>query len=155
MVQADHRCEKPWRQLNLGVSPMRKVGVILILMFAGSASTVAAQDADPCATQSNTMEINSCAQKKFDASDHELNQAYQRVLRQLPSDEQTGQSGETTKKLLIAAQRKWMEFRDADCKAQEHLFQGGSIHTAVHLECLREHSEQRIKELNPTSWQGG
>ncbi|MCZ8074048.1 MAG: lysozyme inhibitor LprI family protein, partial [Paucibacter sp.] len=66
-----------------------------------------------------------------------------------------GIDGESPRAMLIKAQRRWLEFRDADCKAKYQVFAGGTIRNVVYLSCLRERTKQRIKELAPSEWQGG
>ncbi|MFW8696098.1 lysozyme inhibitor LprI family protein, partial [Mesorhizobium japonicum] len=56
------------------------------------------------------IEINACTPQTFEAKDKELNRVYQTVLKQLDTFQDTGPS---TRKLLILAQRKWVEFRNA------------------------------------------
>jgi uncharacterized protein YecT (DUF1311 family) len=128
----------------------------LVACFALLASPVVlAQSNDPCQTLSSTIENNACAKQKFEAQDSILNSAYNRLLSELPAENSPGVGGNSPRKLLIVAQRKWVAFRDADCSAQEKVFQNGSVRTVTYLDCLREHTEQRIKELDPTRWQGG
>jgi uncharacterized protein YecT (DUF1311 family) len=56
---------------------------------------------------------------------------------------------------LVTAQRLWVQFRDAGCVAQESVYEGGTVHTAIYLQCIRDHTQQRIKDLDPLKWQGG
>lgn len=111
--------------------------------------------ADPCETQSNTIEINACAKQQFDEQDKRLNSIYQALLKAIPVANEPGISGESPGALLIKAQRRWIEFRDADCKAKFQLYAGGTIRNAIYLGCMQERTEQRIKELSGTEWQGG
>jgi uncharacterized protein YecT (DUF1311 family) len=105
---------------------------------------------DSCASPRGTIEVNRCAQQEFDAQDDLLNETYQKVLWQLDTDYQR-----PTREKLITARRLWIQFRDADCSAQESLYDGGTAHTAARLACLRDHTVQRIKDLTPSKWQGG
>jgi len=134
---------------------MLKYLLFLAIAISVSPLRVAAQPADPCVTQSSTMEINACAKHQFDAQDRLLNQAYQAVIKNMAAENSTGVSGESPRKLLIRSQRKWVEFRDADCLAMQKVFQNGSIRNAVYLDCLKTRTKQRIKELQPQDWQGG
>jgi uncharacterized protein YecT (DUF1311 family) len=110
------------------------------------------QSSNPCDTLNGTIEVNACAQQTFETKDKELNRVYQTVLQQLDT---FADNGPATRKLLILAQRKWVEFRNADCAAGERLYQGGSAAAAIYLDCMVHHTEQRIKELQPTAWQAG
>jgi len=115
-----------------------------------------AHAADPCATQNNTLEINACAEAQFDAQDKRLNEAYRTLLNALPDTNDPGISGDSPRRMLIKAQRKWLEFRDADCGAKYQLYAGGTIRNWTQLNCLRERTEQRVKELAEREWlQGG
>jgi hypothetical protein len=51
--------------------------------------------------------------------------------------------------------RLLVQFPDADCAARENVYDGGTADTAIHLQCLRDHTIQRIKYLDPMNWQGG
>ena len=121
--------------------------IALGLSASGSAAPA---PADVCSSPRSTLELNRCAQQEFEARDRVLNEAYQKVLSQLNTDTQ-----QTTRQKLIKAQRLWIQFRDADCGAQESVYDGGTVHTSVYLGCLRDHTVQRIKDLAPFKWQGG
>jgi len=111
-----------------------------------------AKRANACATPNSTIEINACAQQKFAAADQRLNAAYRAVLKQLDTYRENGPG---TKKALIDAQRKWVAFRDADCKARAALYQGGSIAPSVYLECMIGHADARTRVLQPDTWTAG
>jgi uncharacterized protein YecT (DUF1311 family) len=105
-----------------------------------------------CRSPRGTIEINRCDQQEFETQDRLLNEVYQKVLAQLKS---AGKTEEATRERLISAQRLWIQFRNADCDARESVYDGGSVHTSVYLQCLRDHTAQRIKDLDPRNWQGG
>ena len=131
-----------------------RLGLTAVLLLLVALSAEAEPD-DSCTTQSSTIEINSCADKQYRQQDKLLNRAYEAVLRVVATKNAPGVSGDSPRQLLILSQRKWIEFRDADCKAQEKVYQDGTARTAVYLECLRDRTKQRIKELDLTEWQGG
>jgi len=122
-------------------------GIALLISAPGLTET---PPSDACSSPRSTIEVNRCAQQEFDTQDRALNEAYQKVLSQLNTDYR-----QATRERLIIAQRLWIQFRDADCAAQESVYRGGTVHTAVLIECLRDHTAQRIKDLNPLAWQGG
>jgi uncharacterized protein YecT (DUF1311 family) len=122
-------------------------GLALVISVSGFATS---QPAGSCTSPHSTLEVNRCAQQELDTQDRMLNAAYQKLLVRLNNDYQ-----QTTRAALIKAQRFWIQFRDADCSAQESVYDGGTVHTAVYLECLRDHTAQRIKDLDPLKWQGG
>lgn len=130
---------------------MRLLWILLIAL----PSMGSAQPADPCRTLSNTIEARACANQKFEEQDRLLNQAYLAVLEVIPNTNPVGYAGDTARQLLVKAQRRWVEFRDADCKARRQVFIGGTVNVAVYLDCMSEHTRQRIKELEGGGWQGG
>lgn len=125
--------------------------ILMAGLIALAPAAAFAQGPHPCITQANTLEINACAQEKFQAADKRLNAAYQVVLKQLDG----GGNGPATKKALVDAQRKWVAFREADCKAQASVYQGGTIAPSVYMECMIAHADARTRALQPASWTGG
>src|SRR5450830_485067 len=89
-----------------------------------------ARGSNSCDTLNGTVEVNACARQNLEAKDKELNRVYQTVLKQFDTYHDNGRA---TRKLLILAQRKWVEFRNADCAAVERLYQGGSVANAMYL----------------------
>lgn len=115
-----------------------------------SASAFGASPPSDSCDANTAAEVNRCVQQQFETQDRMLNESYQRILDLLNTDEQ-----QSTRDRLIRAQRLWIQFRDADCKAQDSVYDGGSVHTWVYLRCLRDHTAQRINDLDPLRWQGG
>lgn len=109
-----------------------------------------AQPAAPmsCANPISTLEINECAMREYKLRDRELNDAYRALTAALKPD---GAGDETdysaVKTQLVAAQKAWVAYRDADCGALRKYYEQGTIRTAMHLGCLIERTVQRTKEL--------
>lgn len=126
-----------------------------ILAAAVLLQITSAHAANPCDTQNNTIEINACANLQFAEQDRLLNSAYQALLKTLSPNKPARSAGESPRAMLVAAQRRWAAFRDADCKARQQVYAGGSIQAAVYLGCMKQRTEQRIRELQVKEWQGG
>ena len=71
-----------------------------------------------------------------------LNEVYQRVLKAFGDQEHAA-----ARSKLIAAQRAWVRFREADCNAVFEKWAGGSVRTVMYIGCMQKHAEQRIKDL--------
>ena len=100
-----------------------------------------------CVQAVTTPDINACAaadQKKVEA---ELNVVYKRVLQNLELANTETENDSKLKAALIDAQRAWVKFREADCKALFTRYEGGTIRTVMYLGCMQQHAEQRIKDL--------
>jgi uncharacterized protein YecT (DUF1311 family) len=92
------------------------VSAVLVSGFARAQTS----PPDPCApTATSTVEMNLCAEQRFEAADHALNEAYQTLLSRLDGEHR----GKTREK-LIAAQRLGIRFRDAECAAEESVWGG-------------------------------
>jgi uncharacterized protein YecT (DUF1311 family) len=102
---------------------------------------------DPCETQRNTIEINDCASKEFQTIDLQLNTAYQELIKNLKNDDSDKERNQEARKLLITAQRNWVQFRKNDCDGVYKLNEGGTIRTAMYFKCMTGRTQQRIKEL--------
>ena len=100
---------------------------IFLALIAGIFSFSAAQAACPGDTQ---MEMNSCAASDYSRADEELNT----VWRKLPKSKE-----------LLASQRAWIAYRDAECSFRKAQFEGGSIAPLIYSSCLSELTKQRTK----------
>ncbi|MFM5077672.1 lysozyme inhibitor LprI family protein, partial [Aeromonas caviae] len=49
---------------------------------------------------------------------------------------------------LRTAQRAWITFRDAQCRYEAGVYEGGSMAPMVHSSCLTQLTEARTKDLN-------
>ena len=111
---------------------VRSVCLLLVIVVVMPLSLMErAQAACPGDTQ---MEMNDCAAHDFDKADKRLNQAYKR-LEKTPE--------------LIAAEKAWIAFRDAECKYQAQAVEGGSMQPMVYANCLQSLTENRIKQIQP------
>jgi uncharacterized protein YecT (DUF1311 family) len=93
---------------------------------------------NPCDTSATTPDLYYCFSGALEKSDAELNQLYRRV--------QTVVEGDDLAKLK-AAQRLWVQFRDANCDAEYELYDGGTAAPVVKLACLEAVTRHRTEEL--------
>ena len=101
-----------------------------------------------CANASSTPEINHCAKLELDEAERELNQAYQKLVKQLSQPDTETDNFTELRQSLKEAQRAWTKFREMDCDTQFLLYGSGTMRTVAYLGCMRERAEQRTKELN-------
>ncbi|ODT21142.1 MAG: urease-associated protein [Kaistia sp. SCN 65-12] len=116
---------------------MRRTLLIVAFTLASLSAAHAAADCDN-ATDQATM--NACADKALKASDAELNATYKKITHRLAADPDTT-------KLLVAAQRAWVSFRDAECTFASAGTSGGSAYPMVHAMCLDEQTRARTAAL--------
>jgi uncharacterized protein YecT (DUF1311 family) len=72
----------------------------------------------------------------------DLNAEYQRALKVA-----SGQSTSTDVQNLKDAQRKWIAYRDAVCKAQYGVVGGGTAGPSIHISCLIRITGLRIADI--------
>jgi uncharacterized protein YecT (DUF1311 family) len=90
----------------------------------------------PCGVKTSTVEVVECVQKKTNVTDQRLNAAYKALQAQIDANQ---------RQPLLAAQRLWVQYRDANCAF--YGTQDGSIRQVQAAECLRSMTEDRAREL--------
>lgn len=100
-----------------------------------------AQAADTCADAKDQTSMNICADASFKEADRALNAQYAATRKAIVAYDAEGD------KLLIAAQRAWVTFRDAHCAATSFAFKGGSMEPMVRASCLAATTEARTAQL--------
>jgi uncharacterized protein YecT (DUF1311 family) len=113
---------------------MRILAVATFLALGAGAA------AAECADQTQAG-LNQCADADFKRADHGLNAVYDQILHRLGTDERSKQA-------LIAAEKAWIVFRDAECKFRADPSQQGSIWGMEHLICLEDETKGRTKALS-------
>ena len=95
-----------------------------------------AKEEQSCGDQPNTVAIVACLDAKAKVWDQRLNAAY-RSLGQVVDPEQRDP--------LRAAQRSWLQYRDANCRF--YAAHQGTISQVLAAECLRSMTQERALEL--------
>jgi uncharacterized protein YecT (DUF1311 family) len=90
----------------------------------------------PCGKKTSTVEVVDCVQAKTNVADQRLNAAYKALQAQIDANQ---------RQPLLAAQRLWVQYRDANCAF--YGVQDGSIRQVQAAECLRSMTEDRAREL--------
>jgi uncharacterized protein YecT (DUF1311 family) len=111
------------------------IGLVVVLALA-PAVHAAGQSEDGASCDGNTFQMVECLKAKTAQWDKRLNAAYQKAVQ----DAQPAQ-----REQLRAAQRLWVQYRDANC-----LYYGMGEGTIARLdagECMRSMTEARAREL--------
>jgi uncharacterized protein YecT (DUF1311 family) len=122
---------------------MRFAPPVLALSLLLCSASSFALDCDNAVT---TPDLNECAAREQKQAEVKLNQVYQRVLKTISSPKVRTQ--------FVAAQRAWVKFREADCKAVYEQHADGTIRTVMYLGCMQNRAQTRIKELEMFSGEG-
>jgi len=111
------------------------IGLVAILVLVPAAYAGDQSESEP-SCDGNTYQMVECLKTKTAAWDKRLNAAYQKALQNAqPAQHEP----------LRAAQRLWIQYRDANC-----LYYGMGEGTIARLdagECMRSMTEVRAKEL--------
>ncbi|MDM0112712.1 lysozyme inhibitor LprI family protein [Variovorax sp. J22R133] len=117
--------------------------IVLPLLLLSLATPALAQMFGPeyaTCSNGNTAQIVDCVGKLTKTWDRRLNTAYQALMQRVDPGQ---------KDPLKAAQRLWIQYRDANCKV--YASGEGSIHQVEAAECLHAMTQQRTCELEATS----
>lgn len=90
----------------------------------------------PCGDKPSTLAIVECVQAKTKAADQRLNAAYKALQARIDAAQ---------RQPLLAAQRLWVQYRDANCGF--YAAQEGTIRKVQAAECLHSMTEDRAREL--------
>ena len=116
--------------------------VVLLLM----ASSGLADDAPNCKDPQTQNDMTQCAALDFEKADKALNE----IWPKLKSDAQASDEGTSKTEYgdaLLASQRAWITFRDAECTWQAMEMHGGSGEPMLLYGCKARLTNQRIKQL--------
>ena len=94
-----------------------------------------------CANVVMTLDLTNCLAKARDAADAQLSAAYKQLRSKLDAADS---------QRLVAAQRLWIQYRDANCAAERGLYEGGTAASPAYLACLEAMTRARLKELAVT-----
>jgi uncharacterized protein YecT (DUF1311 family) len=92
----------------------------------------------PCRNVAVTLAMENCFDSVYRAADRGLNQMYGQISKVLQPDD-LGR--------LKVAQRLWIQFRDATCTAESHLYNGGTASAPAYSACLEEVTRLRTVDL--------
>ncbi len=120
---------------------MRRLILVLGLIAVASVAAAAEDNCGGAATQS---EMNRCADKAYRDVDAKLNAIYQQITGRLRASDYARPNA---LKALVAAQRAWTSFRDAECAFVGSKTTGGSINPAIMSSCLAGLTDQRVNQL--------
>ncbi|HLJ71544.1 MAG TPA: lysozyme inhibitor LprI family protein [Roseiarcus sp.] len=114
---------------------MRRIGFLLGAWLALALPAFG----EDCPDQ-NQQGLNACANAAYKKADDALNGVYRETMRRLKDDAAAA-------KLLVAAQKAWIAFRDAECAFAASENAGGSIYPMVYAECLERLTKARTSAL--------
>jgi uncharacterized protein YecT (DUF1311 family) len=124
-----------------------KTLLALVLLMA-TADHAAAHDAPDCANQMDQSTMTRCAGIDFEKADEELNRIWPSLKEDAQdADAEASEGNGGFLDALMASQRAWLAYRDAECVLQGFEARGGSMEPMLVNACLAAMTTARIKEL--------
>lgn len=112
------------------------------------AAPAAAQDEPDCTNPPGQMWENICARIEFEKADAELNRIWPGIKADNEAlDEELFLEHKGAVDALLASQRVWLVYRDAECARQGFAERGGSMESMLVNACLAAMTTARIKAL--------
>jgi uncharacterized protein YecT (DUF1311 family) len=115
---------------------MRRYAIALMLCAVCGTGALARG----CGNDANQAELNVCAGEALAKADGELNALYKEVARRLQDEPMAS-------KLLVAAEKAWIAFRDAECAFRTWASADGSIHPMLAMQCREDLTRKRLDAL--------
>ncbi len=84
--------------------------------------------------------MDNCAGADWQAADSQLNAVYQQIMQRL-------HAGDAAKRLLVASEKAWVQFRDSECAFATSAAEGGSVRPMLVTMCRTTLTNNRIKQL--------
>ena len=112
--------------------------VISLLVSIGTAAIAQDEETKCCCS---TYDMSVCLSKVHDKVDADLNTTFQKAL------DMTERFGNQDVENLKDAERKWIEYRDAACKAEYGLWGGGSGGPNARTMCVIRLTRHRTSDL--------
>jgi uncharacterized protein YecT (DUF1311 family) len=125
---------------------VRRSGVALLVVLA--AAPAAAEDDIDCNNTISQAEMNICSEQDFEAADAELNTVWKdarKAAKETDADLSDDLKG--ADKALLAAQRAWIGYRDAQCELDGFQARGGTMEPQLVSSCKAWMTRARTKEL--------
>jgi uncharacterized protein YecT (DUF1311 family) len=121
----------------------RLIVLLTVLLFAGapSFSQHMNESDSPCVNAGSTVDAVECLSKAKVSSDAELNSLYQEIRKRLEGDDANR---------LIATEKLWIQYRDANCEAERALYGLGTGAWPAYLGCIEAMTRERTTELRIT-----
>jgi uncharacterized protein YecT (DUF1311 family) len=119
-----------------------------LVYFFGLAQLASAEDAPQCDDAQDQSTMTRCAGLDYDKADSELNAAWIDIkAAAVESDQAVGDGSRDNENALLASQRAWITFRDAECEWQGFAARGGSMEPMLVSMCAAKLTRERIKQL--------
>ena len=118
--------------------------MIMTMLMAAAAAN--------CTDLPSQPAMNQCQQRMAEQADARLNQVWRTTRQVMAKADQEGRDGARLggpgyAAALLASQRTWLAFRDAECLVESYEWRGGTMQTFVDAQCRTQVTNARTKQL--------
>lgn len=136
------------RLVFMAAMPVFMTILLLAGLAGGAAGPALAQDKPDCKNPQTQTDMTICAGLDYDEADAQLNRQYQTLRKALVArDTSMDDSSRGAPEALVAAQRAWVVYRDANCKLSGFQARGGTMEPMLVANCLATMSRARTDDL--------
>lgn len=126
--------------------------IVLTATLLTGAQDARAQEEPNCAEPVTQRDMNACADIEYEKADKDLNAAYKQLRTKVSDwDKSADEASKGAVDALVAAQRAWVAFRDANCEVAGFQARGGTMESMLVSSCLADMSTKRAAELRELS----
>ena len=111
---------------------MKRIGYVCYLLLFSQGAW------GSCQNVNYASQLRECLDAESKVVEQKLAETYRAVL---------SQNSGNSKQLIIAAQREWVKFKEADCMAQASFMQGGSGYGIAYKSCINSYAISREQVL--------
>jgi len=123
---------------------MKKISLFLLTLAPVLAF---AQQVDPCIGKGSAQDMGACVEGEYKQANQKMDNAYKKLLAQIPVKDEDGIPYEAVKKQLRVAQKSWRDFVEQDCKTVGIYNKGSAFKDVEYFSCMRVHTEQRTTDF--------
>ncbi|GGE73229.1 lysozyme inhibitor LprI family protein [Sphingomonas prati] len=120
---------------------------MIVLLMALAAAT-----AGNCGDKPNQTAMTMCQRAVAAQADANLNRIWKQAYAAMQQADRTLSMGVNTSEpgyaaALLASQRAWLAFRNAECRIESYEWRGGTMQPFTASQCLAEVTRQRTAQL--------
>jgi uncharacterized protein YecT (DUF1311 family) len=131
----------------MGMAMKRQILAAILLLCCGAAPAMA-DDKPDCTDPQDQNTMTLCAGLDYDKADKELNALWPSIKASAEENDKSASAEDGGYvKALMASQKAWLAFRDAECTWQGFQAHGGSMEPMLVNGCLAAVTKDRIKQL--------
>jgi len=113
---------------------------IFVLFASIICALMQTASANDCSDAASQKEMTDCAKQNYARNDAQLNASYALLKLRLADDAEREQQ-------MVAAQRAWIAYRDAECAFSSSGVEGGSFYGVAQTNCLNRLTQKRNEDF--------